>query len=69
MNLNTQPNISRVDDFYEKLITLHSHRSEEESMAINTKLILLLANHIGDLQVLEEAFAIAGDGSSQSKSV
>jgi hypothetical protein len=69
MNLNTQPNISRVDDFYEKLITLHSDRSEEESMAINTKLILLLANHIGDAQVIEDAFAIAGGGDSDSGSL
>ena len=60
MNLNTKPNIARADDFYKKLITLHSDRSEDESRAINAKLILLLANHIGDEQVIEEAFAIAG---------
>ena len=69
MNLNTKPNIALADDFYEKLITLHSECSEEQSLTINTKLILLLANHIGDLQVIDEAFVIAGDGVSQSSSV
>jgi hypothetical protein len=53
------PNIDGPDDFYAELIALHEGRSAQESEAINARLILLLANHIGDREVLREAFAIA----------
>jgi hypothetical protein len=38
---------------------LHDGRDKEESEAVNARLILLLANHIGELAVLREAFALA----------
>lgn len=47
------------DDFYEALIETHRDLSDEQSALVNAKLILLLANHIGDLCVLREAMAIA----------
>lgn len=47
------------DDFYEALIDMHRDLSEEESAKVNAKLILLLSNHIGDLNVLREAMGIA----------
>lgn len=53
--LNTEPNIERPDDFYEALIELHRDLSEEESRKVNARLILLLANHIGDFKVLTQA--------------
>ncbi len=62
MKLNTEPNIARPDDFYELLIDIHRDKSDEESSAINARLILLLANHIGDMEVLEEAMKIAARG-------
>ncbi len=43
------------DGFYARLIDLHEGLSREESEKLNAKLILLLANHIGDDAVLEEA--------------
>lgn len=43
------------DEFYENLIDAHSGLSDEQSEALNARLILLLANHIGDLKVLREA--------------
>lgn len=49
------------DDFYELLIDAHRALSEEQSAKFNAKLILLLANHIGDLVVLREAIARAGE--------
>ena len=49
------------DDFYQALIDTHRDLSEEESAQLNARLILLLANHIGDLQVLREAMRIARD--------
>lgn len=57
--LNTQPNIAAPDDFYEALIGLHRDLSDAQSAQVNARLILLLANHIGDLQVLSEAMAVA----------
>jgi len=47
------------DDFYEELINLHRDLSDEQSVQVNARLILLLANHIGDLAILREAMAIA----------
>ena len=57
--LNLEPNIARPDDFYEALIDLHRDLTPEQSATVNAKLILLLANHIGDAQVLNDALAAA----------
>ncbi len=50
------------DDFYEALIETHRELSDEQSALLNARLILLLANHIGDLGVLREAMKIAREG-------
>ena len=57
--LNTDPNIQAPDDFYQDLIALHRDLSEGESALVNAKLVLLLANHIGDPEVLTAAMAAA----------
>lgn len=57
--LITSPNLERADDFYAKLIATHEGLPEDESMALNARLILTLANHIGDHEALEEALRIA----------
>ena len=59
--LITAPNIAAPDDFYEALIEAHRGLAEAESHRLNAKLVLLLANHIGDLAVLREALAAAGE--------
>ena len=70
MSLNLQPNFNESgkryfraytpgDDFYEALIDTHRDLSDEQSATVNAKLILLLANHIGDISVLREAMRIA----------
>ncbi|WP_104205470.1 DUF2783 domain-containing protein [Billgrantia saliphila] len=61
--LELNPNFTDPDAFYAALTELHRERSEAESERINARLILLLANHIGVQQVLEEALAIAGTAS------
>lgn len=61
MKLNTEPNTDRPDDFYEALIDLHRGLSDEQSRQLNARLILLLANHIGDMEVLNEAMAAAAE--------
>lgn len=47
------------DDFYEMLIDAHRDLSDEQSRMLNCKLILLLANHVGDISVLRQALAAA----------
>ncbi|MDD2545680.1 MAG: DUF2783 domain-containing protein [Burkholderiaceae bacterium] len=53
--LNTQTHMASYDDFYEALISAHQGLSTPESHAMNARLVLLLANHIGDAAVLGEA--------------
>ena len=47
------------DDFYELLIQRHAGLSDAQSAGMNARLVLLLANHIGDLRVLREALDAA----------
>jgi len=58
-DLITTPNIDGADDFYAALLDLHEGHNKQESDAINARLILLLANHIGDRDVLEKAMEAA----------
>ena len=71
--LNVKPNFhaadrryfraySPGDDFYEMLIDTHRDLSEAQSALVNAKLVLLLSNHIGDLDVLRDALRIAREG-------
>lgn len=57
--LITDQNLAAPDDFYAALAELHRGLTPEESAKANAKLILLLANHIGDAVVLDEAIALA----------
>jgi hypothetical protein len=50
------------DDFYEALIAAHRGLADEQSELLQARLVLLLANHIGDLSVLREAIALARRG-------
>lgn len=58
-SLNTASNIAKPDDFYARLIAAHEGLSKAESDALNARLILILANHIGDGEVLGAALAAA----------
>ncbi len=53
--LNTQTNFAVPDDFYDYLIDAHRDLSTAQSHAMNAALVLLLSNHIGDLDVIREA--------------
>jgi Protein of unknown function (DUF2783) len=57
--LCTEPNLEAPDDFYDDLIGLHRGLTEAQSAMVNAKLILLLANHVGDADVLRAAMAAA----------
>lgn len=59
MTLKTGPNLPEHDIFYARLMAAHDGLSTDESLALNARLVLLLANHIGDMSVLEDAIATA----------
>ncbi|MCF4096896.1 DUF2783 domain-containing protein [Maritalea mediterranea] len=58
-HLNLKPNIANADDFYADLLAAHKGLSKDESDAYNARLLLILANHIGDRKVLREALEAA----------
>ncbi len=62
MSLKTEPNLEAPDDFYEALIAAHHGLSPAQSHALNARLVLLLANQVGALDVLREALAAARAG-------
>ena len=62
--LITTPNLADTDGFYASLLAAHRGLSEVESQALNARLVLVLANHVGDRTVLELALALARDGAS-----
>jgi len=64
--LNVEPNLASPDEFYEQLVELHRGLTDEQSTLVNAKLILLLANHIGDMDVLRAAMAAAREGQDAS---
>jgi hypothetical protein len=64
--LRTASNLQGPDDFYQALIEAHRDLTDEQSMALNARLVLLLANHIGDLEVLREALHLARDETLQT---
>lgn len=57
--LKLEANLADFDGFYEKLIDMHRDLDDQQSKLANAKLILLLANHIGERAVLEQALALA----------
>ena len=60
--LTLEPRLEAPDDFYEALLDAHAGLSPERSGALNARLVLLLANQIGELEVLQQAIAAARKG-------
>ena len=59
MSLNLQPNLTSPDDAYALLREAHEGLTKAQSDALNARLILVLVNHLGDMDVLREALAAA----------
>jgi hypothetical protein len=53
------PNIARADDFYADLIAAHEGLTKAESDALNARLVLILANHVGNETILAQALSAA----------
>ena len=59
MALSTSSNFSRPDDAFRAVVEAHRGLTEEQSADLDAALVLILANHIGDLDVLNDAIALA----------
>ena len=57
--MKTALNLQDADAFYEQLLDAHSGLSREQSELLNARLVLLLANQVGDTRVLVECIAAA----------
>lgn len=57
--LNASPNLQDPDGFYAAYVEAHQGLSDEASELLNVRLVLILANQIGDRAVLEEALELA----------
>lgn len=57
--LNRTPNIADPDGFYQELIDHQRDLDDVQAELMNAKLVLILANHIGDREVLTEAMTLA----------
>jgi len=57
--LELEPNLAAADDAYEALIAAHDGLTREQSDALNARLILILMNQIGDVQVIRAALEAA----------
>ncbi|MGV6810740.1 MAG: DUF2783 domain-containing protein [Brevirhabdus sp.] len=53
------PNLVDHDGFYADLLAAHQGLSEAESHALNARLVLILANHLGDRDLLAQALLLA----------
>jgi hypothetical protein len=60
--MKTALNLQDADSFYEQLLDAHQGLSREQSELLNARLILLLANQVGDAQLLKECIETAREG-------
>ena len=59
--MKTTLNLQDADGLYEQLLDAHTGLSREQSELLNARLILLLANQVGDAQVSKDCIAAAND--------
>lgn len=59
MPLSTSSNFAQPDDAFRAIVEAHRGLTDEQSADFDAALVLILANHIGDIDVLREALALA----------
>jgi hypothetical protein len=59
MALSTRSNFAKPDDAFRAVVEAHRGLNDEQSADLDAALVLILANHIGDLEVLREAIELA----------
>lgn len=57
--LSTTSNFASPDDAYRVIVEAHRGLTDDQSAALDTALVLILANHIGDVGLLHDAIALA----------
>lgn len=57
--LQLDSQFEQPDEAYRMMIEAHRGLNIAESAALNAALVLILANHIGEISVLKEAIAVA----------
>jgi len=57
--MNTKLNFQDADSFYEQLLDAHAGLAADDSALLNARLILLLANQVGDARVLRDCIEAA----------
>ena len=62
MMLDTTPRLADPDGVFTALAGAYRQLDETQARTFDARLILLLANHVGDEAVVREAIAIAGEG-------
>ncbi len=67
LKLNLTRNVPDPDGFYEYLVSSQRHMSDEEANCMNARLILILANQIGDPDVLKAAIDFAANPKAAEK--
>ena len=71
MALSTSSNFAKPDDAFRMIVESHRGLSDAQSADLDAALVLVLANHIGDIEVLSEAIELAKrrlvDGSQQQQ--
>jgi hypothetical protein len=63
--LKREPNLARPDDVYNLIVDAHRGLTREQSEALNARLVLILANHVGDERAVEEALRVAAASDGQ----
>jgi hypothetical protein len=59
MTLSTSSNFAKPDDAFRMIVEAHRGLSDAQSADLDAALVLVLANHIGDIEVLREAIELA----------
>lgn len=59
--MNPKLSLPEADAFYEQLLDAHQGLTPEQSELLNARLVLLLANAVGDAAVLAECIEAARD--------
>jgi hypothetical protein len=59
MPLSTSSNFAKPDDAFRAVVEAHRGLNDEQSADLDAAMVLILANHIGDIDVLREAIALA----------
>jgi hypothetical protein len=68
MPLIKDTNLSDPDAAYRLIVEAHRGLSDEQCAALDAALVLILANHIGDMNVLREAIALAKPAATRAVS-